>query len=110
MEIRFKSNKLEKELTDPKTMSKTFGKMAKKINQRMKELSGVETLSDMQLIPAARCHELKGDKDGMLAVDVSGNYRLIFEPYHNPLPEKEDGGLDWQQVTEIRILTVEDYH
>lgn len=110
MEIRYKSHKLKKQLTDPKTMSKTFGIMAKKINQRMKDLSGVETLSDMQWIPAARCHELTGDKDGLLAVDVSGNYRLIFEPNHNPLPEKEDGGLDWQQVTEIKILAVEDYH
>jgi plasmid maintenance system killer protein len=110
MEISYNNNKLEKQLTDPKELNKTFGKMAKKVNQRMKDLSGVETLSDMKKIPAARCHELKGDKQGKLAVDVSGNYRLIFEPDHNPKPEKDDGGLDWQQVTKIRMIVVEDYH
>lgn len=110
MKISYKSNKLEKQLTDPKKMKKTFGVMAKKINKRMKDLSGVETLADMQLIPAARCHELSGNKQGKLAVDVSGNYRLIFEPVHNPQPEKDDGGLDWLRVTKIKIIEVEDYH
>jgi len=110
MEISYKSKKLEKQLTDPKKMNKAFGVMARKVNQRVKDLSGVETLADMRKIPAARCHELTGNKDGSLAVDVSGNYRLVFEPEHNPKPEKEDGGLDWQQVTRIKILSVEDYH
>ncbi len=110
MKLSYKSKKLEKRLTEPKEMNKAFGTKAKKINQRMKDLSGVETLADMKNLPAARCHELKGDKQGLLAVDVSGNYRLIFEPNHYPFPEKEDGGLDWEQVREIRILQVEDYH
>jgi len=92
MEISYKRNKLEKQLTDPKTLSKTFGIMAKKVNQRMKDLSSAETLADMRQIPAARCHELKGDKKGWLAVDVSGNYRLVFEPDYNPPPKNEDGG------------------
>jgi plasmid maintenance system killer protein len=110
MEISYKSKKLEKQLTDPKKMNKAFGVMAKKVNQRMKDLSGAETLADLRKLPAARCHELTGNKDGSLAVDVSGNYRLVFEPDHIPIPEKEDGGLDWQQVTRIKILSVEDYH
>lgn len=110
MKIDFKSKKLKKQLTEPKTMRKMFGTMANKVNQRMKELRGVENLSDMKLIPAARCHELKGDKGKILAVDVSGNYRLLFQPSHNPLPVKIDGGLDWQKVKEIKILAIEDYH
>jgi proteic killer suppression protein len=110
MEISYKSKKLEKQLTDPKKINKAFGVMARKVNQRVKDLSGAETLADMRKIPAARCHELTGNKDGALAVDVSGNLRLVFEPEHNPKPEKEDGGLDWQQVTKIKILSVEDYH
>ena len=38
------------------------------------------------------------------------DYRLLFEPAHDPLPRKPDGGLDWAGVTAIRILGVEDYH
>lgn len=110
MKISYKNKKLEKQLTDPRKMNKTFGVMAKKVNQRMKELSGADHLAVIRSIPAARCHELSGDKKGLLSVDVSGNYRLTFEPDHTTPPVKEDGGLDWQQVTKIKIIAVEDPH
>ena len=57
-----------------------------------------------------RCHELKGNREGKLAVNLGHPYRLIFEPANNPIPRKPDGGLDWTGVTAIRVLTVEDYH
>lgn len=110
MEITFKSRKLEKQLTDPKELSKSFGQMARKVNQRLKDLSDADNLAIMRTIPAARCHELTGDRKGELAVDVSGNYRMIFEPNHDPLPKKTDGGLNWEEVTKIQINEIEDYH
>ncbi len=110
MELSFKSKKLEKLLTNPKEMVKAFGQMARKIDQRVKDLRAAETLEDMRMIPAARCHELKGNRKGKLAVDISRNYRLIFVPWHDPIPRKDDGGLNWQDVTAIRILEVNDYH
>ena len=57
-----------------------------------------------------RCHELKGDRAGSLALDLDGPYRLIFDPAHNPLPVNNDGGLIWCEVRKIRILDIEDYH
>ncbi|MEZ4828321.1 MAG: killer suppression protein HigA [Bacteroidia bacterium] len=110
MKITYKSNKLQKQLTIPKELAKAFGQRSKKVNQRMKELEAADTLEVMRWILAANCHELKGDRQGELAVDVSANFRLIFEPDHKPLPQKEDGGLDWGKVTAIRILEIEDYH
>jgi plasmid maintenance system killer protein len=110
MKIFYKSNKLEKSLTIPNEIFRTYGIMAKKINQRMKELSAANTLAVMKTILAANCHELKGERTGQLAVNVSGNWRIIFEPNHSPMPTKEDGGLDWQKVTDIRVLEVTDYH
>lgn len=110
MQISFKSRKLEKSLTEPREISKTYGVMAKKVNQRIKDLLAASTLAVMKTIPAANCHELKGDRDGQLAVDISGNWRIIFEPDHDPVPAKSDGGLDWDAVTQIKILEVEDYH
>lgn len=97
-------------MTDPREMTKAFGARAQKVNQRMKDLRAVVTLEDMQTIPAARCHELKGDRNGQLAVNVSGNYRLVFMPDHDPLPLKEDTGLNWKLVTDIVVIEVEDYH
>ena len=110
MEISYKNKKLEKQLTDPITMIKTFGQLAKKINQRLKDLSGAENLCIFRNLPAARCHELTGDRNGELSVDVSVNYRLIFEPKHDPIPKKDDGGLNWNAVTRIQINEIEDYH
>lgn len=110
MEISYKSRKLEKQLTDPKEMAKSFGQLARKLNQRIKDLSEADNLAIMRTMPAARCHELAGDRKGELSVDVSGNYRLIFEPNHNPIPEKVDGGLNWEEVTKIQINEIEDYH
>lgn len=91
-------------------MAKSFGQLARKVNQRLKDLNGADTLAIMRTIPAARCHELTGDRKGELAVDVSGNYRMIFEPNHDPKPKKDDGGLNWEEVTKIQINEIEDYH
>jgi proteic killer suppression protein len=110
MDIKFKSNKLEKNLTIPGEISRTYGTMAKLVNQRMKEFLASRNLFVLSTIPGPKCHELKGSRKGELAVIISGNWRIIFEPNHDPLPLKTDGGLDWQQVTSIKILEVTDYH
>lgn len=110
MEISYKNRKLEKQLTDPKEMAKSFGQLARKINQRLKDLTDTDTLAIMKTIPAARCHELAGGRKNELAVDVSGNYRMIFEPNHDPTPKNDDGGLNWEKVTKIQINKIEDYH
>ena len=110
MELSFSNRKLEKQLTDPRELTRTFGQLARKVNQRIMDLSDSRNLAMMRMIPAARCHELSGDRKGELAVDVSGNFRLLFVPDHNPLPRKPDGGLDWEAVTRICIISIEDYH
>lgn len=110
MEISYKNRKLEKQLTDPREMVKSFGQLAVKIKLRLKNLKDADNLAIMRSIPAARCHELTGDRKGELAVDVSGNYRMIFEPNHDPIPKKDDGDLNWEDVTKIQINEIEDYH
>ena len=95
MEITYKNRKLEKQLTDPTEMVKSFGQLARKVNQRLKDLADADNL---------------GDRKGELAVDVSVNYRIIFEPLHDPIPKKGDGGLDWEEVTKIQINEIADYH
>ena len=84
--------------------------MAKKVNQRMKELEAADNLEVLMTLPAARCHKLKGDREGRYAVHISGNYRLIFKPDHDPVPRKEDQGIDAIRVTDIHIMGTEDYH
>ncbi len=93
-----------------KELSQIYGAdNARRILKRLNELAAAENLDVMRHLPG-RCHELKHDRAGQLAVDVRHPYRLIFEPANEPIPRKDDGGLDWSQVTTIRIVEVEDYH
>jgi proteic killer suppression protein len=110
MEISYKSKKLEKKLTDPEKMRKSFGQLASKINQRIKELTDADNLAIMRTLLASNCHELMGNRKGELAVKISKNYRMTFEPKHDPIPQKNDGGLEWEEVTKIQINNIEDYH
>jgi proteic killer suppression protein len=50
----------------------------KKIIMRLAALDTAETIDDMDL-PGFRLHSLKGDKDGLWAIDVNKNWRITFE-------------------------------
>jgi proteic killer suppression protein len=60
--------------------------------------------------PPHRCHELTGNLKGQLSVDLDHPYRLLFVPDHEPVPQRPEGGLDWQAVTAIKIKGVKDTH
>ncbi|MFY8066202.1 MAG: killer suppression protein HigA, partial [Flavobacterium sp.] len=80
MEISYKSRKLEKQLTDPNEMIKSFGQLARKVNQRLKNLTDADNLAIMRTIPAARCHELTGGRKGELALrTITPKRRWWFE-------------------------------
>jgi plasmid maintenance system killer protein len=111
MDILFKTPKLQKEFTDAKQMLRRHGPLRSKLMQkRLIELRAASVLDDMRKLPQARCHELRGDRKGELAVDLDHPYRLIFEVADDPKPIKDDGGLDWMKTTAIRIIGIEDYH
>ncbi len=110
MKIDFKNNKIRKALSDAREMQKAFGIMAKKVSQRMEQLTTVTTLAEMQMYQAARCHELKGERKGEWAVDISVNHRMIFEINQQPLPLNKDGSVDTKKITDIMIIETTDYH
>lgn len=110
MDILFGSRRDEKLFSDFKALTRKFGaRSAKKITNRLAMLRYAGTLGDLRG-GLGRLHELKGDRKGQLALDITGNMRLVLEPAHEPVPTKDDGGLDWTQITAVRILEVVDYH
>jgi proteic killer suppression protein len=111
MEVSFSSSKLQKICNSEAKLRGKFGpRMAALIQQRLAELADAETLEDMRTLPGARCHELTQNLSGLLAVNLEHPDRLAFKPANSPLPEKEDGGLDWSRVTQIEIVGIGDYH
>ena len=111
MKIVFKSRRLQKLCQTEKLLVQAYGKdCGRKIARRLTTLDGAQCLGDVPSTPPERCHPLKGDRQGEFAVDVQQPYRLVFRPNHDPIPTKEDGGVDLKRVTEIEILSIEDYH
>ncbi|NJK81935.1 MAG: killer suppression protein [Chloroflexaceae bacterium] len=111
MEILFKTKSLGKECNNQRLLERRHGKRrAQLIRRRLDELCAAETLDVLRALPQARCHELGGNRAGQLSVDLDGPYRLIFVPGDNPMPRKADGGLDWQGVTTIIVVEVENTH
>lgn len=85
-------------------------KRTQKLKQRLLELSAAAHLGQISRVPPPRCHELSGDRSGQLSVDLDHPYRLIFIPANDPIPKKDDGGLDWSAVTAVEILEMVDTH
>ena len=110
MEISYKSEKLKKTLTDNREIVKSFGERARKIRLRLMQSKAAKTLAEIKTLPAVHCHALKGNRTGQVAINISENWRLIFEPDHSSLRTLEDGNSDWTKITKITILEISDYH
>jgi proteic killer suppression protein len=111
VDIFFKSNKLAKVLNEEARLKKEYGaKNGKQIRLRLAVLAAAPTLADVPTQPPDRCHQLKADRKGCFAVDAEHPFRIVFEPNHDPMPLKEDGGVDLRKVTAITILEIVDYH
>ncbi len=106
----FKNSKFQRDCNDQKLLKKNHGAdRAKRIRRRLDQLRDANVLEDMRNLPG-RCHELLQDRAGQLSLDLDHPYQLIFEPANEPIPRKPDGGIDWNQVTSVIILGVEDTH
>jgi plasmid maintenance system killer protein len=110
VEVLFATRAIEKRLGSHKARVREYGgDLAKSINRRLTQLDAAQNLAVLRTLPG-RCHELTGDRRGQLAMDITTNLRLVFEPADGPPPQRPGGGLDWSRVTSVRIVEVTDYH
>ena len=108
MEITFLNDEIESLCANGRVAKKKYGvAVAKKLAQRLVELFAVECASELV---AGHLHPLSGDRAGQFSMRLDGAYRLVFASTIQPPPTKPDGGIDWNSVTKITILSVEDYH
>jgi plasmid maintenance system killer protein len=113
MEISFSTKKLKKQMELTKEMVKVHGPLrAKKLRLILTALRAAPSLAAFAppYSPPHRCHELTGNLKGKLSLDLDHPYRLLFVPDHEPLPRREEGGLDWSKVTAVTITGVENTH
>ena len=92
-------------------MQKELGQnRAKKLRQRMVELKAADVLAVISHLPPPRLHELTGKQKGVFSVDVAHPYRLLFIPADDPVPTKNDGGIDLEAVESIEIIDIVNTH
>ena len=104
MKLTYKSKKLEKECKDYTKAVKSYGpQSAKKLYQRVKELTAANSLDEMVEFMIGRCHPLTGDLKGKYALDLAHPYRLIVEPQD----EECSGNFE---IKIVKLLEVKDYH
>lgn len=103
MKILYKSKKLEKTFSSLSRMQAAYGQLSKRLDRRMQQISQAVNLKDIKALPSARLHQLKGKDAGSFAVNISGNWRLVFSSI--------DGDLeDYTTITIVRVEKVVDYH
>ena len=108
MEVTYLNSQLKKLCDKSREAQKKLGaNCAKKLRTRLADLQAAESVTDLV---AGKPHPLKGDRLGQYAVRLDGGRRLVFEPANESLPRKEDGGIDWSEVTAVRIVFIGDYH
>jgi len=82
---------------------------SKKFKRRLDDLRAARDLAEMAMLPG-RLHPLLGDRSGEFSLDLEHPNRLLLVPAHDPIPLREDGGIDWSAVTAIEITEITDTH
>lgn len=79
MEIQFRTKKLQKHYENHKEAEKVYGvTVARRYIGRVNIIKQTRDLNELMQLPGLRCHELKGDRKGQYAINLTGFYRLIF--------------------------------
>lgn len=79
MDIKYKNKNLRKICTNANVARKEYGaNMAKKIHQRIDELTAADCIDILIQCHIGRCHSLQGNRKGQYATDLVHPYRLIF--------------------------------
>jgi proteic killer suppression protein len=108
LEINFKDRKVRELCEKQAAAEKKLGAAcARKLRARLSDLEAAIRVTDLV---AGNPHPLKGDWAGHFALSLTGGWRLVFAPDHEPCPRHADGGIDWSQVTIICIEYIGDYH
>lgn len=81
MRVLYKDRRVERQCTDFRQAKRAFPeKVAVKLMQRINFLESAENLESVICNPVLHFHDLKGDREGLYAIDIDGrkgSYRLI---------------------------------
>ena len=79
MEVRFRTNTLQKQYEKSENATAAYGKqVGRKYIQRINIIKKSKNIDELISIHTLRCHSLKGKRKGEWTLNLTGFYRLIF--------------------------------
>lgn len=79
MEVLFRTRKLKKQYEDYRQAKKAYDEdVARRYIERINIIKSTRDIEELHKLPGLRCHELKGNRRGQWAINLTGKYRLIF--------------------------------
>lgn len=79
MDVRFRTRKLQNHYERSGEAVKAYGEpVARKYIQRVNIIKAASDIEELKQLPALRCHQLKGERLGQWAVNLTEYRRLIF--------------------------------
>jgi len=111
VQVSFTNKKLAKLLNSEKEIVKANGAdNGRRIARRLQNIVDASNLAELAKIPQTRVHQLTGDRNEQISVDVKHPYRLLLICGDEEPPRKSDGGLDWNKITKVIVIGIEDTH
>lgn len=108
MDIEFKNPGLKKICEDHRLATRKHGEAcAKKLRTRIADIQAAASV--LELV-AGNPHPLSGDRHMQYSLKLDKGVRLVIEPAVRPYPVRDDGGIDWQQIKKVTIVSIENYH
>lgn len=107
MKIDYKSSTVKKQCTELRQAKRDFpAKVAKKLLEKINFLEAADNLASVISNPPLRFHDLKGNLDGLYAIDIDGkrgSYRLIvcFDNYSKELVFADSESIEIIKITEV---------
>ncbi|MBR1377019.1 MAG: hypothetical protein IJ565_04325 [Bacilli bacterium] len=106
MKIIIKNKKLDKIISDDKTLIRTIGfELAKKVRKRCNEMKASRNFKDYLDIGIGDPHPLVGNLDDLFGIKLNDNVRLIVEPLSDNLDDES-----LKNCEEVNLKGVADYH
>lgn len=109
MEISYNNNAIKKLCENSGLADRKKGKpCAKSLRTRLSDIGAASNVGDLRF---GKPHPLKeGSLKGKFALRLDEANRLVFEPANEPALKLEDGSVDWNGVTKVKIVFIGDYH
>jgi len=109
LELTYKNEELKRLCEDASYNNKLvreYGiEVAKKLPQRIMQLKAFASVGDIPVCPPFRRHKLEGNRKETFAVNVNGQYRIIFRNKDNKIVIE-----DLKKIGSIEILEVSKHY